>query len=228
MFSTSGSPDSVCTTLATAAANAGWPAVAVSDWMSTLSRAGILKLPSARICSARRDSPFAIAQSFISRAPTAPPTKTASTAKAIHPNAAVFQCDALQRPARAARFVPAMTTCPLFRIRPREIRRDAALSIARSAASDSGKTLIDVCRRKEAPVRRLYGTPQRDPRRSQMSRTTFIAAIAAAVLIAALTAAASAVPAPAAPPIPTVFTADQLTRIYRGDDGGALYLRQLG
>jgi CubicO group peptidase (beta-lactamase class C family) len=61
-----------------------------------------------------------------------------------------------------------------------------------------------------------------------MSRTTFIATVAAAVLLAALTAAASAAPAPAAPPTPTVFIADQLTRIYRGEDGGALYLRQLG
>ncbi len=46
--------------------------------------------------------------------------------------------------------------------------------------------------------------------------------ISLAVLFAAVAAIASAVPAPAAP------AAQPLTRIYRGDDGGALYLRQIG
>ena len=111
---TSGCCESASTTLPTAAENSAcWSTVPVADCTSTLSRAGILKFPSSRICSARRDSPFAIAQSFISRAPTAPPITTARTANAIHPNAARFQWDALQRPARPARFVSSTMHLPL-------------------------------------------------------------------------------------------------------------------
>ena len=91
MLVTSGWPASVWTTFATADAKAGLSAVAQADWTRTLSRAGILKFPASRICSARRDSPFAIPHGFICRAPTAPPTITASTAKASHPKAARFQ-----------------------------------------------------------------------------------------------------------------------------------------
>jgi hypothetical protein len=104
-FVTLGWPARVCTTVATAAAKTSSPTVAVGDWTSTLSRAGILKLAWSRICSARRDCPFEIAQSFICLAPTAPPTPTARIAKAIQPNAASFQCAALHRPARPARLM---------------------------------------------------------------------------------------------------------------------------
>src|SRR5436190_5564422 len=113
MLVTSASPESVCTTLATAAVKVCSPNETVCDWTSTLSRAGILKLPWSWICSARLDSPFANAHDFICFAPTKPPTATARTAKAIQPNAAVFQCDALQRPARPARFVVVSMTASL-------------------------------------------------------------------------------------------------------------------
>jgi hypothetical protein len=91
------------------AANAGWSTVAVRDCTRTLSRAGILNPAPSMICAARRDSPFAIIQSFISRGPTKLPMTTAPTANASQPNAAVFQCAALQRPARPERFVLSMT-----------------------------------------------------------------------------------------------------------------------
>jgi CubicO group peptidase (beta-lactamase class C family) len=57
-----------------------------------------------------------------------------------------------------------------------------------------------------------------------MFRTTLIA-LAAAVSVAALAGSASALPGPTSPPI---GASPSLTRIFRGDDGGALYLRQLG
>src|SRR5829696_173638 len=47
---------------------------------------------------------FAIAQSSICVAPTAPPITTAASAKPIQPKVAVFQWPALQRPARPAMF----------------------------------------------------------------------------------------------------------------------------
>jgi hypothetical protein len=109
MFVTFFWSDNVWTRLATVAENVSSLIVVVLDWMRTLSRAGILKPALSRICAARRDSPFAICQSFISLGPTRLPRITASTANAIQPNAAVFQCAALQRPARPARFVLATT-----------------------------------------------------------------------------------------------------------------------
>jgi CubicO group peptidase (beta-lactamase class C family) len=59
-----------------------------------------------------------------------------------------------------------------------------------------------------------------------MSRTT-IATLVAAVLVAALAAVGSAPRASATSPIPAQL-GELLTRIYRGEDGGALYLRQIG
>src|SRR3954454_12413722 len=112
MLVTSGCAASVCTTFATADENACVSAVAHDDWISTLSRAGILNFARSRICSAVRDSPFAIAHDFIWFAPPAPPTTTASTAREIQPKAARFQCAALQRPARPARFSALMTWPP--------------------------------------------------------------------------------------------------------------------
>ncbi len=60
-----------------------------------------------------------------------------------------------------------------------------------------------------------------------MFRTTLISILAALALAASLAGAASAAPTPSLGPVP-VFVAEVLTRIYVGDDGGALYLRQLG
>ena len=60
-----------------------------------------------------------------------------------------------------------------------------------------------------------------------MLRTTLISILAALTLAASLAGAAAAAPAPSASPTP-VFVAELLTKIYRGDDGGALYLRQQG
>lgn len=75
-----------------------------------------------------------------------------------------------------------------------------------------------------------------------MSRTTLIGialALAALASIAGTASAASgpvgpgAIVAPTPPPVPPpapapAYLSELLTRIYRGDDGGALYLRQLG
>jgi hypothetical protein len=78
-----------------------------------------------------------------------------------------------------------------------------------------------------------------------MSRTTLISIVLALAALATLTSNAPASgpvgpgtivapttpppPVPPPPPAPTpAYLADPLTRIYRGDDGGALYLRQLG
>jgi CubicO group peptidase (beta-lactamase class C family) len=64
-----------------------------------------------------------------------------------------------------------------------------------------------------------------------MFRTTLISILATMTLAASLTGAAAAAPAQSASssatPVPVVVSA-LLTRIYAGDDGGALYLRQLG
>ena len=111
-FRTSGCPDSVCTRPATAATNSGRSTVAVFDWTSTLSRAGILKFAWSSICSARLDSPFAIAHGFICFGPIAPPSTTATSANVTQPNAAVFQWRALQRAARPARFDVSIVSAP--------------------------------------------------------------------------------------------------------------------
>ena len=60
-----------------------------------------------------------------------------------------------------------------------------------------------------------------------MLRTTLISTLAALALAASLAGAAAAAPAPSTSPVP-VYLVDLLTRIYRGDDGSALYLRQQG
>jgi len=61
-----------------------------------------------------------------------------------------------------------------------------------------------------------------------MLRTTLISILSALVLAASLAGAASAAPersAATGPPV-QVYVAELFTKIYRGDDGGALYLRQ--
>ncbi len=60
-----------------------------------------------------------------------------------------------------------------------------------------------------------------------MLRTTLISILSALTLAASLAGAATAAPAPSTSPVP-VFVAELLTKIYRGDDGSALYLRQQG
>ena len=60
-----------------------------------------------------------------------------------------------------------------------------------------------------------------------MLRTTLISTLAALALAASLAGAAAAAPAPSTAPVP-VYLVDLLTKIYRGDDGSALYLRQQG
>ncbi len=60
-----------------------------------------------------------------------------------------------------------------------------------------------------------------------MLRTTLISILSALILAALLAGAAAAAPAPSTAPVP-VYLVDLLTKIYRGDDGSALYLRQQG
>jgi CubicO group peptidase (beta-lactamase class C family) len=60
-----------------------------------------------------------------------------------------------------------------------------------------------------------------------MLRTTLICILSALTLGASLAGAAAAAPTASTAPVP-VFVAELLTRIYRGEDGGALYLRQQG
>ena len=103
------------TTSSTAAAKVGLFTVSVSLWTRTLSSAGETK-PSSRIVAIRPDSPGAPSSSMCF-VPIAPPIATAATTNAIHPAVAVFQCAALQRPVRAARFSlmtrssPSLATC---------------------------------------------------------------------------------------------------------------------
>jgi hypothetical protein len=62
-----------------------------------------------------------------------------------------------------------------------------------------------------------------------MLRTTLISILSALTLAASLAGAAAAAPTPSTSPVPVpVFVAELLTKIYRGDDGSALYLRQQG
>lgn len=62
-----------------------------------------------------------------------------------------------------------------------------------------------------------------------MFRKTLITALFSVALAASVTGAAAAATTPSASPAPpTQVLIENLTRIYRGDDGGALYLRRLG
>lgn len=62
-----------------------------------------------------------------------------------------------------------------------------------------------------------------------MLRTTLISILSALILAASLAGAAAAAPSPSTSPVPApVFVAELMTKIYRGDDGSALYLRQQG
>ena len=62
-----------------------------------------------------------------------------------------------------------------------------------------------------------------------MLRTALISILTALTLAAFLAGAAAASPTPSTSPVPVpVFLVDLLTKIYRGEDGSALYLRQQG
>ena len=82
---------------------AGSEAVSVDDLTSTLSFAGVLKPASPRICSARAVSPVDCSAIDSLCVPTARPSAIATITTTIQSAVAVFQCPALQRPARAAR-----------------------------------------------------------------------------------------------------------------------------
>ena len=99
-------PASPATTSRIAASNSGSLTVSPDalDWTSTSSLARWLNPASARIWSARRDSPVPRSSSARCCVPTAPPMKTHATTSASHPKIATRRCSALQRPARWARF----------------------------------------------------------------------------------------------------------------------------
>jgi len=91
-------------TSATVDLNAGEDAFSVRDFTSTLSLAGVLKPARSRIASARAVSPVPCSESLRETFPASAPAKTATTTNTIQATVAVFQCAALHRPARAARF----------------------------------------------------------------------------------------------------------------------------
>ena len=83
--------------------------VSVGDCTSTLSVAGVLKPACCRMFSAFAVSPEACSESVSMTLPTAVPITSTAIPTANHPNVAVFQCAALQRPARPAKLVRSMT-----------------------------------------------------------------------------------------------------------------------
>ena len=86
------------------ARNAGSATVSVLLWTRTFSSAGCEKPALWRIACARDASPVAFSASDSLTTPAALPIATDAITNAIHANVAVFQCAALHRPARAARF----------------------------------------------------------------------------------------------------------------------------
>ena len=102
-FWTTSSFEILATTSSTAAVKAGSPAESEELWTSTLSAAGRLK-PASRTRSIRPDSPGPAVFGSIVFVPARPPRAKATRTNANHPNVAVFQWSALQRPIRAARF----------------------------------------------------------------------------------------------------------------------------
>src|SRR5689334_5527675 len=91
-------------TSATVDLNAGDDAFSVRDLTRTLSLAGVLNPAFSRIASARAVSPVPCSESLSETFPASAPAKIARTTNTIQATVAVFQCAALQRPARAARF----------------------------------------------------------------------------------------------------------------------------
>jgi hypothetical protein len=101
---TAASAETRSTTSAIAESNAGVPTRCERLSTRTFSAAGCLN-PASRISFMRPDSPGPPLFWSMVVVPTMPPSMKARTTKASHPNVAAFQCAALQRPMRAARFV---------------------------------------------------------------------------------------------------------------------------
>jgi len=95
---------SFAVTRAIVARNAGSATVSERLCTSTFSAAGCEKPAPWRIVWARAVSPVPCSASVSLTVPTAFPMTTATTTNATQARVAVFQCAALQRPARAARF----------------------------------------------------------------------------------------------------------------------------
>src|SRR5919198_5671125 len=103
-FVTCGIERSVAITALTLARKAGAFAWSDCERTSTASLAGVLKPAAARICSARAASPVAYSASESLCVPAIRPALIAKATKRSQIAAAAFQCSALQRPARAAKF----------------------------------------------------------------------------------------------------------------------------
>src|SRR5262249_2704991 len=92
-----------------------------------LSAIGWFAMPaSARICGARALSPFVCSVPESCRVPTIEPTTTAAATSTSQPIVAVFQCAALQRPARAATLRAIALSLPWFPVRVQARARRAA------------------------------------------------------------------------------------------------------
>src|ERR671937_3083958 len=103
-FVTCGIVRSLASTPCTVARKPGSATVALCEPTSTASEAGVLNPALARICSARAVSPVDCSDKDSLCVPTEVPTPIAITTNATQTATAVFQCAALHRPARAARF----------------------------------------------------------------------------------------------------------------------------
>src|SRR5215204_3999209 len=123
---------------------------------SSLARSGN---PSARVWSARLDSPSPRSSVAISFMPSAPPTSTLTKTNASQPKIAFLRCCALHRPARAAEFRDCMGALP-SRAPPlapvSSIRRPSQGS-APSIPFDLGSA--DGERRAKPPHREVVGYP---------------------------------------------------------------------
>src|SRR3954453_11207207 len=82
--------------------------------MSTRSPMSSGNPASSTIMAPRLESPLPDAESLSWFCPTLPPIRVASTTNAIQPRMAVFRCVALQRPARAARFLGCKLLSPVW------------------------------------------------------------------------------------------------------------------
>src|SRR5436305_9435738 len=144
MFVSSGRRASVWVSDATAAANVGDEASGRPSLLctSTDSVAGERKFAPRSIVCACAVSPEPDCESPSSFRPIARPAAKATNVNTIQPNAAVFQCAALQRPARPARFVFSATL-------RRYVRR------ARVSSVDVAEHAVDLFRSRGAGIREV-------------------------------------------------------------------------
>src|SRR5207248_7946743 len=154
MFVSSGRRATVWTSDATAAANVGDEASTRPSLLctSTDSVAGDRKLAPRSIDSACAVSPEPDCESPSWFSPIAEPAASATSVTATQPNAAVFQCAALHRPARPARFVFSATLRGY--VRP-----------TRVSSVDVAEHAVDLVRSRRARVRqvaRAFGCGFRD------------------------------------------------------------------